>query len=199
MAIFPNRKTEYRGYMNPFWIEPAKKDVMGYKLTNVKTGDVVPQGTPIKTDEAKKTAVVCKYAYIRAVDTDKKTLTVTRGHFFAKNDKCAVSGGSTLTQLTIASVDDDKIVLSAANSSIKAGDVLVEVYTDSDTVKAVAVPNRIVAAEAEIDDLHDTCSATHAAIVLQNVVHYPKEFLNEETFPGSILLAGCPTILFTIQ
>ena len=200
MANFPYRKTEYRGFMNPFWIEPAKKDVMGYKLTGVKAGDVIPQGTPIKTDEAAKTAVICKYAHVLAVDTDKKTLTVKRGHFFDKSTKCAISNGGTLTQLSLASVEDDKIVLSAVNNTIKAGDVLVEVATSGEsTVAPVAVPNRIVAAEAEIDELHDTSSATHAAVVLQNVVHYPKEYLNETAFPGSMLLAGCPTILFTIQ
>ena len=200
MANFPYRKTEYHGFMNPFWIEPAKKDVMGYKLIGVKAGDVIPQGTPIKTDEAKKTAVICKHAYVLAVDTDKKTLTVKRGHFFEKGTNCAVSNGGTLTKLTVASVEDDKIILNAANNTIKSGDILVEVTTSGEsTIVPAAIPNRIIAADAEIDELHDTCSATHSAVVLQNVVHYPKEFLNETAFPGSVLLAGCPTILFTIQ
>ena len=200
MALFPNSNKEYEGYMNAFWIEPAKRDVMGYKLTNVAAGQKVYPGTPIKTNEAAKTAVVCKYAYVLAVAADKKTITVKAPHFFAASDKCAISGAETLVQLTISSVSgDDTIVLSAANNSIKAGDVLVEVATTGQTVAPVAVPNRIVCALAEIDELDQTCSAAHAGIVLQNVVHYPAEYLNETTFPGSILLAGCPNLMFTIQ
>lgn len=208
MALFPNSNKEYEGYMNAFWIEPAKRDVMGYKLTNVAAGQKVYPGTPIKTNEAAKTAVVCKYAYVVAVGIDKKTITVKAPHFFAAGDKCAISGASPLVQLTISSVSgDDTIVLSAANNSIKAGDVLVEVVTTTTgegqsavtSVDPVAVPNRIVCALAEIDELDKTCSAAHAGIVLQNVVHYPAEYLNETTFPGSILLAGCPNLMFTIQ
>lgn len=186
--------------MNPFWIEPAKRDVMGYKLSGVAAGDVIPAGTPIKTNEAAKTAVICKYAYVVAVASDNKTLTVKEGHFFKANDKCAISGASPLVQLTIASVSgDDTIVLSAANNSIAAGDVLVEVATTNSTVAPVALPNRIVSAIAEMDDLDKSCSAAHEGIVLQNVVHYPEEYLNKTSFPGSILLVGCPHLTFIIQ
>lgn len=204
MAVFPNAKPDYRGYMNAFWIEPAKRDVMGYRLTNVAAGDKIMPGTPIKTDEAAKTAEICKYAVVLAVGIDKKTLTVKEGHFFKAGNKCAISGEQSLTQLTIASVSgDDTIVLSAANNSIKAGDVLVEVATtgegQSAVVAPVALPNRIVCAVAEIDELDQTCSAAHAGVVLQNVVHYPAEYLNATTFPGSIYLIGCAGLLFTIQ
>lgn len=200
MAVFPNSKKDYRGYMNAFWIEPAKRDVMGYRLTNVEAGTVIPTGTPIKTDEANKTAVVCKYAYVVAVASDKKTLTVKEGHMLVNGAKVAISGAETLTELTVAKVSgDDTIVLSAQNNSIKAGDVLVEVVTVDSKVAPVAIPNRVVCAKAEISEVDKTCSAAHAGILLQNVVHYPAEYLNETAFPGSILLAGCPTLMFTIQ
>lgn len=199
MAVFPNKK-EYRGYMNPFWIEPVKRDVMGYRLTNVAAGDVVPMGTPIKTDEAAKTAEICKYAVVEAVAADKKTLTVREGHFIKASDKVAISGGQTLTELTVASVSGDKtIVLSAANNSIKAGDVLVEVVTANSTTSVKALPNRIVSSEAEITELNQTCAAAHDGIVLLNVVNYPEEYLNKTTFPGSIYLIGCGKLMFTIQ
>lgn len=208
MANFPNANKAYRGVMNAFWIEPAKRDVMGYRLTNVEAGVTLLPGTPIKTNEAAKTAVVCKYAYVEAVGIDKKTITVKEGHLFKASDKVAISGASPLVQLTIASVSGDKtIVLSASNNSIKAGDILVEVVSETTgtgqdavtTVSPVAVPNRIICAVAEIDELDKTCSAAHSGIVLQNVVHYPAEYLNESAFPGSILLAGCPSLMFTIQ
>lgn len=211
MAVFPNAKKDFRGYMNPFWIEPVKRDVMGYKLTNVESGDVVPAGTPIKTDEAAKTAVICKYAYVVAVAGDKKTLTVKEGHFVKKGEKYAISGADTLEALTIAEVNgDDTIKLSAGNNSIKAGDVLVEVKvveaesgessaSGADEYVVAALPNRIVNAEAEITDLNKTCSAAHEGIVLLNVVHYPEEYLNKTTFPGSIYLVGCGKLMFTIQ
>lgn len=204
MAVFPNSHKEYRGVMNAFWIEPAKRDVMGYKLSNVNAGDVIYPGTPIKTNEAAKTAEVCKYAYVLAVAIDKKTITVKEGHHFKGSNKCAISGASPLVQLTIASVSgDNTIVLSAANNSIKPGDVLVEVETtgegQSAVVAPVALPNRVVCAVAEIDELDKTCSAAHEGIVLQNVVHYPAEYLNDTTYPGYISLVGDPKLQFIIQ
>lgn len=205
MAYFPNSRQDYHGIMTPFYMEPAKKDVMGYRLTNVEAGDVIMPGTPIKTDEKGKTAVICKYAYVLAVAIDKKTLTVKGGHHLKAGDKVAISGASTLTQLTISAVDNDAdtITLSAANNSIKAEDVLVEVATTGTgqeaVVAPVALPNRIVDTVAKIDALDKTCSATHEVVVLQNVVHYPDEYLNKTAFPGSILLVGDPKILFVIQ
>lgn len=197
MAQFPNSES-YHGVMSPFWLEPVKKDVMGYKLTNVASGDIIERGTPIETNEKEKTAVVCKYAVVLKVATDKKTLTVKPGHHLKAGDTVGISGG-TLASLTIASVGKDTIVLSAQNNTVKEGSVLVEVKTEESTVVVKNKPNRIVTQNETITDLNATCSGAHDAIVLQNVVHYPAEYLNENTFPGSILLVGCPKIMFIYQ
>lgn len=205
MALFEKLNQDYKGYMNPFWIEPAKRDVMGYRLTNVAAGDVVPAGTPIKTDEANKTAIVCKYAHVISVGSDKKTLTVDEGHFIKAGEKCLLSGSQ--TQLTVASVTENTIKLSAQNNDVKAGDVLVGLLlqeaesgeSSASDEYVVPKPNRIVCAKAEIDSLDQTCSAAHSGVVLQNVVNYPAEFLNTTTFPGSTYLIGCGGLLFTIQ
>lgn len=199
MAVFLNDNKEYSGVKPVFWIEPAKKDVMGYRLTNVNVGDVILPGTPIQTNEVNKTAVVCKYAVVTAVATDKKTLTVEAGHHLAATDKVAISGASTLTQLNLSSVNGETIVLSAANSSIKAGDVLVEVATTDNVVAAVGVPNRIVVEVAAINAVDKTCSATHEAWVIQNMVNYPAEYLNKTIAPGSIYLVGCLGLKFMYQ
>jgi hypothetical protein len=194
MAVFLDDKKEYSGVKPVFWIEPAKKDVMGYRLTNVVKGDVVLPGTPIKTNEVNKTAVVCRYAHVVAVASDKKTLTVEGGHLLTAATKVAISGAETLTALNLASVDGDTVVLSAQNSTIKAGDVLVEVVDG-----AAVVPNRIVVEKAVINELDKTCSATHEAWVIQNMVHYPAEYLNTTIAPGSIYLAGCLGLKFMYQ
>ena len=194
MAVFLDDKKEYSGVKPVFWIEPAKKDVMGYRLTNVVKGDVVLPGTPIQTDEVNKTAVVCRYAHVVAVASDKKTLTVEGGHLLTAATKVAISGAETLTALNLASVDGDTVVLSAQNSTIKAGDVLVEVVEG-----AAAKPNRIVVEKAEINELDKTCSATHEAWVIQNMVHYPAEYLNTTIAPGSIYLIGCLGLKFMYQ
>ena len=194
MAVFLDDKKEYSGVKPVFWIEPAKKDVMGYRLTNVVKGDVVLPGTPIQTDEVNKTAVVCRYAHVVAVASDKKTLTVEGGHLLTAATKVAISGAETLTALNLASVDGDTVVLSAQNSTIKAGDVLVEVVDG-----AAVVPNRIVVEKAVINELDKTCSATHEAWVIQNMVHYPAEYLNTTIAPGSIYLAGCLGLKFMYQ
>ena len=194
MAVFLDDKKEYSGVKPVFWIEPAKKDVMGYRLTNVVKGDVVLPGTPIQTDEVNKTAVVCRYAHVVAVASDKKTLTVEGGHLLTAATKVAISGAETLTALNLASVDGDTVVLSAQNNTIKAGDVLVEVVDG-----AAVVPNRIVVEKAVINELDKTCSATHEAWVIQNMVHYPAEYLNTTIAPGSIYLVGCLGLKFMYQ
>jgi hypothetical protein len=194
MAVFLDDKKEYSGVKPVFWIEPAKKDVMGYRLTNVVKGDVVLPGTPLQTDEVNKTAVVCRYAHVVAVASDKKTLTVEGGHLLTTATKVAISGAETLTALNLASVDGDTVVLSAQNNTIKAGDVLVEVVDG-----AAAKPNRIVVEKAEINELDKTCSATHEAWVIQNMVHYPAEYLNTTIAPGSIYLVGCLGLKFMYQ
>lgn len=212
MAYYPNSRQDYSGYMTPFYMEPAKKDVMGYRLvdTFLKAGDIVLPGTPIKTDpngtdvaNGTKTAAICKYAVVVAVASDKKTLTVERGHWFQANDKCAISGAQSLTELTISTADKTTIKLSAANNSIKAGDILVEVVSETSgqttTVSAKRVPNRIVDTVSKIDDLDHTVSACHEVVVLENVVKYPEEYLNRTAFPGSTLLVGDPKILFVVQ
>ena len=85
-----------------------------------------------------------------------------------------------------------------------AGKILVEGESvsngDSGTItKAKHIPNRIVARTQVMTELDKTVSATHQAVVIQNVVDYPVEWLNTETFPGSTLLKGCPLILFVKQ
>lgn len=199
MAVFLDDKKEYSGVKPVFWIEPAKKDVMGYRLTNVSKGDVVLPGTPIQTDEVNKTAVVCRYAHVLAVASDKKTLTVEGGHLLTTATKVAISGAETLTALNIASISGDTVVLSAQNNTIKAGDVLVEVVTEDNSTTVKNAPNRIVVEEAVINELDKTCSATHEAWVIQNMVHYPAEYLNTSIAPGSIYLVGCLGLKFMYQ
>lgn len=194
MAVFLDENKEYVGVKPVFWIEPAKKDVMGYKLTNVVKGQVILPGTPIKTDEVNKTAVVCHYAVVKEVAADKKTLKVENGHHLTASMKVAISGAETLTSLNLTSVDGDTVVLSAQNSSIKAGDVLVELVDG-----AVVVPNRIVVEAATINAIDKTCSATHEAWVIQNMVYYPEEYLNKTIAPGTIYLKGCLGLKFMYQ
>lgn len=199
MAVFLDDKKEYSGVKPVFWIEPAKKDVMGYRLTNVVKGDVVLPGTPIQTDEVNKTAVVCRYAHVVEVASDKKTLKVEDGHMLTAATKVAISGAGTLTSLNLASVDGNTVVLSAQNNTIQAGDVLVEVITEDGSTTVKNVPNRIVVEEAVINELDKTCSATHEAWVIQNMVHYPAEYLNTTIAPGSIYLVGCLGLKFMYQ
>ena len=194
MAVFLDENKEYVGVKPVFWIEPAKKDVMGYRLTNVVKGQVILPGTPIKTDEVNKTAVVCHYAVVKEVATDKKTLKVENGHHLTASMKVAISGAETLTSLNLTSVDGDTVVLSAQNSTIKAGDVLVELVDG-----AVVVPNRIVVEAATINAIDKTCSATHEAWVIQNMVYYPEEYLNKTIAPGTIYLKGCLGLKFMYQ
>jgi hypothetical protein len=194
MAVFLDENKEYVGVKPVFWIEPAKKDVMGYRLTNVVKGQVILPGTPIKTDEVNKTAVVCHYAVVKEVATDKKTLKVENGHHLTASMKVAISGAETLTSLNLTSVDGDTVVLSAQNNTIKAGDVLVELVDGN-----VVVPNRIVVETATINSIDKTCSATHEAWVIQNMVYYPAEYLNTEIAPGTIYLKGCLGLKFMYQ
>lgn len=204
MAYFPDKDQTFDGIKPVFHLEPEKKDVMGYHLDEADAvkGRVIYPGTPIVTDEKAKTAKLCKYAHVEVVGNDKKTLTVEPYHYLKAGDKVAISGKTTLVALTIASVSEDgkTIVLSAANNDIKDNDVLVEVATaEGGTVAPKNLPNRIVNAKAEIDSLHKTISAAHAATVVQNFVYYPVEYMNTTVAPGTMYLVGCFGIMFIYQ
>lgn len=203
MAYFPDKDQAFDGIKPVFHLEPEKKDVMGYRLADEDAvkGRIIYPGTPIKTDEKAKTAVICKYAHVEKVANDKKTLTVEPYHYLVAGDKVAISGKTTLVELTIASVSEDNktIVLSAANNDIKDNDVLVEVATVDTVVAPKNLPNRIVNAKATMDSLHKTISAAHAATVVQNFVYYPKEYMNLTVAPGTMYLVGCFGIMFIYQ
>ena len=116
----------------------------------------------------------------------------------------------TETSVTVKSVTKDSLTLnnalSAGNATLIVGksvfvasDAEESESESSSAAASVDVPNRIVCYETKIDALHDTVSAAHQGIVLANVVNYPDEYLNKTAFPGSILLAGNPLLMFTIQ
>ncbi len=201
MAVTFQNKDEFAGRVYPFHVEPVKRDIMGYNLTDVEKDTIVPQGTPIVADMDKKTAVICKHAkVVKKVSTTK--FIVDYVGFLTVGTKVFCSGETTPTLSEISAIDKTtkEITLKAANSQLDAGKILVEGESDSDSsVTAKNIPNRIVARTQKMTELDKTVSATHQAIVIQNVVDYPAEWLNTETFPGSTLLKGCPLILFVKQ
>lgn len=204
MAVTFQNKDEWSGRVYPFHVEPVKRDVMGYKLSDIDKGAVVPQGTPLVADMDNKTAVICKHAkVVKKVSTTK--FIVDYVGFLTVGTKIFCSGETTPTLSEISAINKDtkEITLKAANAQLDAGKILVEGESvgsnDSATVQAKHIPNRIVARTQVMTELDKTVSATHQAVVIQNVVDYPAEWLNTETFPGSTLLKGCPLILFVKQ
>lgn len=199
-VVFEN--TDARKRVFCFHEEPAKRDVMGYTVSGVAEGDVIPQGTPLVVNDndtnGKKTAVICKYAHIT-----KKTSTtkfeVDNIGFLKVGDKIFKSGQNSPTLSTISAISGKEITLSAANSQLAVGDTVLEGKEENSTVVPVSVPNRIAARSQKMTAIDKTISATHQALVIKNVLDYPVEWLNETTFPGSCLLKGCPLILFINQ
>lgn len=199
-VVFENTDANKRVFC--FHEEPAKRDVMGYTVSGVAEGDVIPQGTPLVVNDndtnGKKTAVICKYAHIT-----KKTSTtkfeVDNIGFLKVGDKIFKSGQNSPTLSTISAISGKEITLSAANSQLAVGDTVLEGKEENSTVVPVSVPNRIAARSQKITAIDKTISATHQALVIKNVLDYPVEWLNETTFPGSCLLKGCPLILFINQ
>lgn len=205
MAVTFQNKDEWSGRVYPFHTEPVKRDVMGYKLSGVDKDTIVPQGTPIVANMNDKTATICKHAKVtKKVSTTK--FIVDYVGFLAVGDKIFCSGEASPTLSEISAIDKatKEITLKAANTQLDAGKVLVEGESvtgegSSTTVQAKAIPNRIVARTQKMTENDKTISATHQAIVIQNVVDYPAEWLNTTAFPGSTLLKGCPLILFVKQ
>lgn len=199
-VVFENTDANKRVFC--FHEEPAKRDVMGYTVSGVAEGDVIPQGTPLVVNDndtnGKKTAVICKYAHIT-----KKTSTtkfeVDNIGFLKVGDKIFKSGQNSPTLSTISAISGKEITLSAANSQLAVGDTVLEGKEENSTVVPVSVPNRIAARSQKMTAIDKTISATHQALVIKNVLDYPVEWLNETTFPGSCLLKGCPLILFINQ
>lgn len=199
-VVFENTDANKRVFC--FHEEPAKRDVMGYTVSGVAEGDVIPQGTPLVVNDndtnGKKTAGICKYAHIT-----KKTSTtkfeVDNIGFLKVGDKIFKSGQNSPTLSTISAISGKEITLSAANSQLAVGDTVLEGKEENSTVVPVSVPNRIAARSQKMTAIDKTISATHQALVIKNVLDYPVEWLNETTFPGSCLLKGCPLILFINQ
>ena len=202
MAVTFENKNAYAGRVYPFHVEPVKRDVMGYEVSGVSKGVVIPQGTPLVVNDndtnGKKTAVIAKYAKITK-KTSTTVFEVDNIGFLAVGDKIFKSGQKSPTLSTISAISGNKITLSAANSQLEVGDTVLEGKTESETVVPVSIPNRIVARTETMKEKDHTISATHQALVIKNVVNYPAEWLNETTFPGSCLLKGCPLIMFINQ
>lgn len=202
MAVTFENKNAYAGRVYPFHVEPVKRDVMGYEVSGVSKGVVIPQGTPLVVNDndanGKKTAVIAKYAKITK-KTSTTVFEVDNIGFLAVGDKIFKSGQNSPTLSTISAISGNQITLSAANSQLAVGDTVLEGKTESETVVPVSIPNRIVARTETMKEKDHTISATHQALVIKNVVNYPAEWLNETTFPGSCLLKGCPLIMFINQ
>ena len=203
MAVTFNSKSAFAGNIACFQVQPVLNEVMGYSLENAPAvGEVVHMGTPIVADPKGKSAKICKYAVIEK-KVDAKTFVVKRLGFLAAGDSIFVSGGSVLS--TIASIDEATrtIVLKANNAEIEAGKVVLEgvsaTVDGAAKLSAVSVPNRIVSHSAVIKANDKTVSAAFKAVAIQNVLNYPDEWLNTETFPGSTLLKGNPHVFFVIQ
>ena len=202
MAVTFGNRDAYAGRVYPFHVEPVKRDVMGYEVSGVSKGVVIPQGTPLVVNDndtnGKKTAVIAKYAKITK-KTSTTVFEVDNIGFLAVGDKIFKSGQNSPTLSTISAISGKQITLSAANSQLAVGDTVLEGKTESETVVPVSIPNRIVARTETMKEKDHTISATHQALVIKNVVNYPAEWLNEITFPGSCLLKGCPLIMFINQ
>lgn len=202
MAVTFENKNAYAGRVYPFHVEPVKRDVMGYEVSGVSKGVVIPQGTPLVVNDndtnGKKTAVIAKYAKITK-KTSTTVFEVDNIGFLAVGDKIFKSGQNSPTLSTISAISGNQITLSAANSQLEVGDTVLEGKKESETVVPVSIPNRIVARTETMKEKDHTISATHQALVIKNVVNYPAEWLNETTFPGSCLLKGCPLIMFINQ
>lgn len=202
MAVTFENKNAYAGRIYPFHVEPVKRDVMGYEVSGVSKGVVIPQGTPLVVNDndtnGKKTAVIAKYAKITK-KTSNTVFEVDNIGFLAVGDKIFKSGQNSPTLSTISAISGNQITLSAANSQLAVGDTVLEGKTESENVVPVSIPNRIVARTETMKEKDHTISATHQALVIKNVVNYPAEWLNDTTFPGSCLLKGCPLIMFINQ
>lgn len=200
MAVTFKNKDVYAGRLYCFHTQPTQRDVMGYKLSGVAAGDVVPQGTPLVANADNKTATIARYAkVVKKVSTTK--FVVDQLNFLTVGTKIFASGveNPTLSEISAINTATKEITLKAANAQLDAGKIMVEGVSEGDAVKVKDLPNRIVARTETMQTVNQTISATWQAVAIQEVLDYPVEWYNTTAFPGSTLLVGCPHIVFIKQ
>lgn len=143
-------------------------DVVGQKF---RVGDVIPAGTLAIRDEATRKVQVIKTAKVVEVDSENnKKVTLYVDEFFAPcfavGDSVLKAGavtGTFASAPTIASIDTGNclnntgnvyvVMLSAAITGLKAGDVLVEVVKDgSNNAKERGKANSVTFCDYEISE-----------------------------------------------
>ena len=210
MAITTTNLNKYPGKFTCFQVQPAEKEVMGYALADayLAEGDEIAQGTPICASDATKAANICKYAVIESKTSSTKFV-LKDVKFLKVGDKIYKSGqeNPTLSTISAISASTREITLSAANTQFAAGDVVLEGKSETvgsgsaavTSIVPVRVPNLIVGREERYTAHNKTVNGAFRCVAIQNVLHYPAEYLNTTAFPGSVLLAGNPAIRFVTQ
>lgn len=210
MSITTTNLNKYAGKFSCFQVQPVEKEVMGFKLadTYLAEGDEIPMGTPILASDASKTANICKYAVIES-KTSATKFVLKDVKFLKVGDKIYKSGQENPTLSTISAIDTAtrEITLAADNSQFAAGDIVLEGKSETvgsgssavTTIVPVRVPNYVTGRYERYTSHNKTVNGAFRCVAIQNILHYPAEYLNAETFPGSTLLVGNPAIRFITQ
>lgn len=171
------RRTKSYDGSRPVFTGAPSVEVGGFNLDasqKFTKGDVIPQGTLCRRDEASRTVKIVKTAKVKSIsEADSKVVTLESDAYlapiFAVGDSVLknVTSNSTFADApTITKIDDTDsgyvITLSSAISGLAEGDVLQQVEK-SETKAVVVKANAVVASDrlvGEDEVIIDVCADT---------------------------------------
>lgn len=172
MALQPVKTSSFGGV--PVWIKVLETILGGFKLitTGLTIGDVLGAGTPIRVDEAARTATVSKTGIVNA-NTATTSIQLKKGHQFKVGDNVAkIVGGAAyaISAIDTSNVAYDTLTVGTALGSLSAGDVLFQSSATGATAGAyLVVPNALLYSDTAIKVDEGVTAVNHGTIYQRRI------------------------------
>lgn len=175
------KKNSYGGG-RPVFVNPPALVLGGFELDidsqNFTEGAVIPAGTLAIINETTRKVSILKSARLTAIDAeDAKIVTVENNEFlsnpFTIGDLVhviAAEGENPAVEVTVSSVSDGVITLSAEISGLTVGDIITEKVNSEGTAALIGSFNGVVIAEIKVQSGVNGIDVSKDAVLYANRV-----------------------------